>query len=307
MDLEEWGAVPWTTHFVDIKGISASGKESCTRVKMQWDSAFLYIAAEIEEKHIWATKLEKDMALYHENVFEVFIDTDGSTHHYYELQINALGTVWDLMLTKPYRDGGVPISNWDIEGLKKCIGINGTLNDPSDTDTSWIVELAIPFKALAKDSKQPEGQIWRINFSHVTWELANIDGKYEKKINPTTGIILPEQYWVWSSQGVINMHQPEKWGYVFFDIDKSNIPNDWNLDIEEVKWELRKVYYAEGEYFEKKGTFTDQRELLDLEVHENILIATTQSLFEATMPHNQVTWHIDNEGKTWKTENSLQK
>ena len=30
------------------------------------------------------------------------------------------------------------------------------------------------------------------------------------------GKYVPEFNWVWSPQGVINMHVPERWGYVFF-------------------------------------------------------------------------------------------
>ena len=57
---------------------------------------------------------ERDSVIFRDNDFEVFIDPDGDTHAYYELEINALGTVWDLLLLKPYRDGGPAINGWDI-------------------------------------------------------------------------------------------------------------------------------------------------------------------------------------------------
>ena len=38
--------------------------------------------------------------------FEVFVDPFGSNHHYKELEVNAINTVWNLMLNKPYDDGG---------------------------------------------------------------------------------------------------------------------------------------------------------------------------------------------------------
>ena len=37
---------------------------------------------------------------------EVFVDPAGSNHWYKELEINAINTVWNLMLSKPYMDGG---------------------------------------------------------------------------------------------------------------------------------------------------------------------------------------------------------
>jgi len=34
---------------------------------------------------------------------QIFLDPDGDNHLYYEIEINALGTVWDLLMAKPYR------------------------------------------------------------------------------------------------------------------------------------------------------------------------------------------------------------
>lgn len=32
---------------------------------------------------------------------------------YYEVELNALGHIWDLLLVKPYRNGGPPVMNWE--------------------------------------------------------------------------------------------------------------------------------------------------------------------------------------------------
>ena len=55
------------------------------------------------------------------------------------------------------------------------------------------------------------GAEWRINFSRVEWQVRVVGGKYEKVPG------LKEDNWVWSPQGVVNMHVPEKWGYVRFE------------------------------------------------------------------------------------------
>lgn len=34
---------------------------------------------------------------------QIFIDPDANNHLYFEIEINALGTVWDLLLMRPYR------------------------------------------------------------------------------------------------------------------------------------------------------------------------------------------------------------
>ena len=85
---------------------------------------------------------------------------------------------------------------------------------PKDTDQSWSVELAIPWKALAEYAHRPsppkDGDQWRINFSRVEWRHEIVDGKYRKVANS------PEDNWVWTPQGVVDMHRPARWGYVQF-------------------------------------------------------------------------------------------
>ena len=54
------------------------------------------------------------------------------------------------------------------------------------------------------------GDAWRINFSRVEWQITRTNNKYQKLPNTK------EDNWVWSPQGVIDMHQPEHWGFVEF-------------------------------------------------------------------------------------------
>src|SRR5580698_6667390 len=101
-----WKTAPWTTDFVDIEGDAKPKPRFRTRMKMLWDDQYLYIAAEIEEPHLWATLTEHDSVIFQDNDFEVFLDPDSDNQNYCELEVNALNTTWDLLLTKPYRDGG---------------------------------------------------------------------------------------------------------------------------------------------------------------------------------------------------------
>ena len=209
-----WKQAPWTDYFVDIEGDAKATPRFRTRAKMTWDSNYFYIAAEMEEPHVWGTLTKHDSVIFQDNDFEVFIDPNGDTLEYYEFEINALNTGWDLFLNKPYRHGGKADNGWEIPGLRTAVHIDGTLNDPRDTDRGWSVEIAIPWKALAQYAHKPAppqpGDEWRMNFSRVEWQHTVVDGKYQKV--PKT----KEDNWVWSPQGVINMHVPEKWGRVRF-------------------------------------------------------------------------------------------
>ena len=77
-----WELAAWTEDFVDIEGSARPSPKFRTRAKMLWDDRNFYIAAEIEEPHVWGTLTEHDSLIFHDNDFEVFIDPDGDNHDY---------------------------------------------------------------------------------------------------------------------------------------------------------------------------------------------------------------------------------
>ncbi len=209
-----WAAAPWTAEFVDIRGVDRPRPRFATKAKMLWDDAYFYVAAQLEEPHVWGTLREHDEIVFYDNDFEIFIDPNGDRREYYEIEINALGTIFDLFLVRTYIDGGPALHGWDCKGLRRAVHSDGTLNAPSDTDRGWSVEFAIPWKSLAeaagREAPPRDGDTWRVNFSRVEWRINIDNGRYIKV--PET----PEDNWVWSPQGVVNMHLPEHWGYVRF-------------------------------------------------------------------------------------------
>lgn len=208
-----WEDVPWSEPFVDIADGRAPWFQ--TRMKMAWGEWGLAVVADLQEPHLWATYSEHDSVIFHENDFELFLDPDGDGLLYGELEINALNTTWDLLLTQRYLDGGVPINSWEIKGLQTAVELRGTLNDPSDKDDGWSVEILMPWTSwseIARGIACPPtvGDTWRINFSRVQWDLEVVEGKYQK----TPG--RNEHNWVWQRQGEINMHLPDRWGWLEF-------------------------------------------------------------------------------------------
>jgi hypothetical protein len=317
---KDWLNVPWSDNFIDIEGDLKPAPTFKTRMKMLWDDSFLYIAAELEEPHVWANLTERESVIFYDNDFEVFIDPDGDTHNYVEYEMNALNTQWDLLLLKPYRDdlvNNVAIDNWNINGIKSAVHVNGTLNNPNDIDKGWTLEIAIPFDALIElntTGKLPvQGEQYRVGFSRVEWIVDVVEGKYKKRTHKVDGKEkpLPENNWVWSPQGVIAMHQPETWGFVQFsekraeDGSDSYIPDPEN----DVKMALRQLYFKEKSYFEKNNSYTTDYKLLGL---KEILIngksfmpqiKTTFTMFEAVVPSTdgKSTWHIVQDGRIWKS------
>lgn len=297
LDKPFWEKAGYTELFVDIEGSRKPSPRFDTRAKMLWDDEYLYIGAELFGSEIWATQTERDCVIFHDNDFEVFIDPDGDTHEYIELEMNALNTVWDLLLTKPYLNGGTPINAFDIQGLRTAVYIDGELNNPEAKNNKWSVEIAIPLAVLNQCSKgnvPAEGVFWRMNFSRVQW-LTDIDRqavagdksevRYVKRINPATGNPYPEDNWVWSPTGIINIHYPELWGYVFFtESDRSyQIPED-----EKIRWQMRRIYYNEYEYYDSYGRFTEDTGILSKDTGNTIIptVEVTSHSFEITCPNH---------------------
>ncbi|MGE3821976.1 MAG: carbohydrate-binding family 9-like protein [Isosphaeraceae bacterium] len=261
LDDPAWEKAPWTDDFVDIEGDLKPRPRFRTRAKMLWDDQFFHVAAELSEPHVWGTITRHDAVIFQDNDFEVFIDPDGDNHEYYEFEMNALNTGWDLFLKSPYRDGGPAVNDWEIPGLLTGVHVNGTLNDPTDEDTSWTVEMAFPWKVLAEYAHKPspprDGDVWRVNFSRVEWKHRLADGRYEKVPG------LREDNWVWSPQGVIDMHRPERWGFVQFREGVADSPfvADPTFPVRE---RLMRIYHGQRAYRERTKTWADSLEKLDL-------------------------------------------
>ena len=172
-----WAEAKASSAFVDL----VSGKPTLhdTRVKILWDDQYLYVGYEIEEPNVQAKFLKRDAPIWQDNDVELFIAFD---HTYYELEINAHGTLYEGLFvwqndyakfgfenlptvnlddpnikhqpfngvgyTKHPRGKRWAFLAWDFPGLRSKVHINGTLNRDSDTDRGWTVELALPWSGM---------------------------------------------------------------------------------------------------------------------------------------------------------------
>lgn len=315
---QPWTEVEWTTDFVDIS--THVTPQFRTRAKVRWDDEFLYVAAELEEPHIWATLTEHDSVIFNDNDFEIFVDPSGTTHFYKEFEMNAFNTTWMLCLNKPYSDGGfenstrVPqpgAASWTMEPpLRSAVAVHPreALNNPNVTGHKWTVEVALPLAKLAEGTgavvPPALGSFWRLDFSRVEYAV-DVDmstGRYIKKLScqscPVPGAA-HEDNWVWSPQGEIAMHLPERWGLLQFEGPKveaveASYYSEWPS-----RGAAMAIYYAEKAYAsEHGGNYTDKLEdLLEYsseffpicrEAETSIVVATNQdnsgnSLFEASV------------------------
>lgn len=100
--------------------------------------------------------------------------------------------------------------NWDFEGLRSAVFLDGTINDDGDRDRGWTVELALPWSgmdvlAMDDDFSLPpkDNDVWRMDFSRFN------QYKEAPPANDSGG-------WAWSPHGVWDSHIPECFTYVHF-------------------------------------------------------------------------------------------
>ncbi|HVM47426.1 MAG TPA: carbohydrate-binding family 9-like protein [Candidatus Acidoferrum sp.] len=237
LDEKCWQAAPRSPRFRDI----LTGKPTLydTRAAVLWDDQNLYVAFWVEEPHVKATLTRHGSHIYENNDVEVFI---AGRDTYYEFEINALNTVYEAFfiwedaydkggyaqaaefnrtnpLVVPFNGvgftnhpRGMRLGSWAFEfpGLKTAVHVDGTLNDDSDTDRGWTVELAFPWqgmKWLAKADGRAlpprDGDVWRIDFSRFN------QYKAPPPAEDSSG-------WFWSPHGVWDSHIPECFPYIRF-------------------------------------------------------------------------------------------
>ena len=307
LDEAAWVSAPWTETFVDIEGDAKPKPSLATRVKMLWDDTFFYVAATLDEPALWSDITEHDAVIFHENDFEVFIDPNADSHEYYEFEINARGTFWDLFLPAPYRAGGHALNSWEIPGLRSAVSLDGTLNRADDTDRGWTVELAFPWKVLGEQAHRPSppknGDQWRVNFSRVEWPTEARGDSYRAKVG------VPEHNWVWSPQHVVDMHRPERWGYVQFSDKPSAFVPDASWPARQ--W-LQAVYEAQREFQRTHARYAATLGELGLSLFMDPSLSrpnvwATSSLFEASIETRaadgiSVTWRIRQDARVWSSK-----
>jgi hypothetical protein len=240
LDKEVWKKAPQSPRFVDL--VTGQPAFLDTRIAALWDEQYFYLAFWVEEPDVRAQFTERDSFIWLENDVEVFI---AGPDCYYELQVNALGTIYEVFyiwqdalqpgsffdrpefnltgrevdLLAGFQDasryGRHPrgkrwaFMDWDFPGLKWAVQVEGTLNDSSDVDRGWTVELAFPWSGmtlLAQGRPLPprDGDVWRMSFSR--FEALEVNGR---KIEPSIG-------WALNAHGVYDSHIPELFSRVIF-------------------------------------------------------------------------------------------
>jgi hypothetical protein len=105
--------------------------------------------------------------------------------------------------------------------------------------------------------------------------------------------------------GLIDMHLPERWGYVqFSEIQVGTGTATFEIHPDEkVKDELRKIYRAQRERFSQSKTYASSLDELDLEIAlEKVNFEVSATRFKISSPSlvDKKSWYITEDSRIWK-------
>ncbi len=239
-----WKNALWSKRLVDM--VTGAPGMYNTQTAVLWNDTHLYIAFVAEEPFVEAYQTERDSIVFLENDLEVFIDGGDC---YYELEINAANTIYEVFFIwkdaytkgskfdipsfdvhqpQAYTFGGDydrsgasfwkgtnprgirwAFTNFDLPGLETAVQIDGTLNDNTDVDKGWSLEIAIPWSSLhllanGRSIPPTNGDIWTMFLGRFQKLMAG-----GKEVQPHPAMSL-------TPHGIYDTHLPEKWSRIAF-------------------------------------------------------------------------------------------
>jgi hypothetical protein len=243
LDDTAWAGAEESARFVDL--IAGTPTFRDTRVKLLWDDVNLYVGYRIEEPRVRAMLTRRNDPIYTENDVEFFIAGDDA---YYEFEINARNTVYEVFFIweASYEKAGfarlpefartnlkdfngvgfvhhprgrrLGHFDWAFPGLRTAVHVEGTLNDDTDTDRGWTVELALPWDGIrrlfpsgGRSIPAKEGDEWRMDFSRFN------TAKEPAPAKDSGG-------WALNPHGIWDSHIPECFARVRFTTNTVAIP-----------------------------------------------------------------------------------
>ena len=240
LDEPTWKAAPLSPRFGDI----ITGKPGIhdTRAAVAWDDQYLYVSYRVQEPFVHAKFTNHNDFIYNDNDVECFI---AGPDAYYEYEMNAFNTRYEAFFawTNTFEKSGLSqlpmfersklvdfngvgftnhprglrLGNFKdaLPGLKSAVAIDGTINNDTDRDRGWTVELAFPWKSLtwlATDGRAlppKEGDVWRMDFSRFNTY------KEAPPAQDSGG-------WFWTAHGVWDSHIPELFVNVTFSTNRAS-------------------------------------------------------------------------------------
>ncbi len=142
--LDEWARARWTIRLTP-RAATPWGDDAA-RVAVMWDQQHLYIAFDVRDRDVQSKHTGEDVSVWEDDCIEIDVDPKleqtpvfSKTCRIYH--VTPAGATQDAAGS----ESGAKVESWD-SAAKWGVAVRGTLNDASDTDEGYVVEMAIPFK-----------------------------------------------------------------------------------------------------------------------------------------------------------------
>ena len=139
-----------------------------------------------------------------DDLIEIFIDPVGQGRNYLELGASAAGFYYSLRIPQAV-DGRVQPQPLPLQDIALATHFNGTLNDASDRDISWSIEVKIPLADIALASGAP------LSFT-TAWRLGLFRIDYDHNTPEWKAL----GFYSWQNHGRFSFHRPERFGFLQF-------------------------------------------------------------------------------------------
>lgn len=145
--------------------------KTVTKARTLWDKDSLYIFADLEDHDLYADLLNHDDRTWLNDVFEMFFRPDDTKPPYYELQVNAAGTMLDIYFQRKGVNFDQAKADGEFHWEAKVIR-RGTLDNRTDRDEGWTAECRIPWTDFVRTGGRPaEGDMWRFALCRYDYTL----------------------------------------------------------------------------------------------------------------------------------------
>jgi hypothetical protein len=175
-----------------------AGDKEQTEAKLLWDDNFLYLSFRCDDAHIWADHYDANSATCLDDCAEIFWNPNPKAGDSYNMfEMNCIGNALSVCnnLKKPILEN-------KILPPHMAQRIDGTVNNDSDTDKGWVLEVAIRFSDYPGlfDGRTPkDGDFWRIG-------LNRCGGKINEQFSQWSASQTPQP----------NFHAPKDFGKIIF-------------------------------------------------------------------------------------------
>lgn len=206
LDEEAWMGTE-ARSFASFYRVEKPDDQQETVFRMLWDDENLYLFYQMKDKFLTAREKKRDGQPYFDDCAEIFFITvpeSLDTHIGYELNLYKASN--DFVYFNEFYKGRSGILKTFNPEFDVAVTFDGTINDNSDEDEGWTMELRIPianFDGLANFVPVKTGNRWA--FLAVRQDRNDAEGNRR-----STSTLFP----IYDIEK--NVHQPDRFGLVEF-------------------------------------------------------------------------------------------